>query len=302
MQAAVGHYRLLDRLGAGGLEVFRARDTRVGRTVAVKLLPPSLVADSDRRAALFETAAQLTRLSHPGIAALFDAGEDGDRVFLACEWVVGETLGSLVGQQPLNIRRALELGSAIADALAEGHAHGLAHADVRPDTIVVSQSGRPKLLDFALSPWTRPGAAGSAGADAAGPAATALAYLSPEQALGQRADHRSDIFSLGLVIFEMLTGTSPFMAPSGADTMVRVLQHRAPPPSRLAPHVPIELDDVVLRALQKSVDARYDSAAKLAADLRRVASQLEGRQTPNRAAVKPGSAGAPRTRSWWKWF
>ena len=198
MLDAIAHYKVLGPLGAGGLgEVYRARDTRVGRTVAVKVLPPEITRDPDRLRALLDAAKVAAAVSHPNIAALFEVGEDAGRQFLVFEFVPGDPLNALIEGRALNVRRAVELAIQLADALADAEALDLMHGDIRPATIVVTSKDRAKLMNFGLAAFT----AGGASRRTAFPR-----YVAPEQAGGAVGDIRSDIFSLGAVLFEMLTG------------------------------------------------------------------------------------------------
>jgi len=294
----VAHYELLDRLGAGALgEVFRARDTRLGRTVALRRIPGTI--DDAVRSRLLSDARAISELSHPFVATLFDAGVHDGQVFLASEYVPGETLTRVLAGQPLNPRRAAELAAQLADGLAEAHALNLVHGDVRPDTIVVTPKGQAKLIDLGLSPYSSGGkarAAAAAGHDEGGPAHGALHYLSPEQALGQPVDGRTDIFSLGAVLYTMLTGHPPFSGDTAGALTVAVLGTTPVGPSRRNPEVPIELDAIVTRAMSKSLDRRYQSAAEMAADLRGAAMLLEVRSAEHDevAAVEA----APESSGW----
>jgi eukaryotic-like serine/threonine-protein kinase len=269
----VGHYRLLEPVGAGGMgEVFRARDTRLGRTVALKMLPPHIAADPDRRERFMQEARATASLSHPGIAVLFEAGEADGQLYLAFEFVPGETLGSVIAAGPIPARRAVPIALQIADALAEAHAAGIVHRDIKPDNVVITPKGGAKVLDFGLASWTEGGLARTIAPTQLETAPSlvvgTIAYMSPEQALAQALDARSDVFSLGVVLYEMLTGRNPFLAPTAAATLVNILQLRVPAPSSLNPQVPPELDAIVARALTRDLQGRYGSAAALAADLR----------------------------------
>jgi len=269
----IGPYQVLDRLGAGGLgEVFRARDTVHGRTVAVKRVPSAIAPDSARAVELRTIAQSLGRASHPGVAALYECGEQDGALYLAHEYVPGQRLSELVGGRPLNPRRAVEIAIDIADALAALHQEGVQHGDLDPDNIVITLKGHAKLLDAGLAAFTAGGALrASAGARLGTLPISALStvrYLSPEQALGERIDARSDVFALGAVLYEMLTGQPAFDAPAADAVVLRVLQATPPAPSNKAPNVPTELDMIVARALAKSLDRRYASAAALADDLR----------------------------------
>jgi serine/threonine protein kinase len=291
----VAHYQLLDRLGSGALgEVFRARDTRLGRTVALRRVT-GLDNEAVRDRLLAEARA-LAMVSHPFLATLFDAGDDGGQVYLATEFVPGETVTRLVGGQPLHPRRAAELAAQVADGLAEAHSHGFVHGDVRPDNIIVTPKGQAKLLELGLSPYTSGGASRAAAAGGQGSADAphaALQYLSPEQALGQRPDARTDIFSLGAVLYTMLTGLAPFKAETAASLAVAVLQAKPAPPSHFHREVPFEIDAIVARAMMKSLDRRYQSAAEMAADLRAAAMLLEvraGRESDNEGGAETSSS------------
>ncbi|HSC29780.1 MAG TPA: serine/threonine-protein kinase [Vicinamibacterales bacterium] len=282
MTESVSHYNLLERLGEGGLgEVYRARDTKVGRTVALKVLPPGLLADEAQRAAVTSAARAAAALSHPNIATLFDSGEHRGRWYLAYEFVAGTTLRNEMGGRAVNPRRALELAVQIADALADAHARDLVHGDLRPDTIMVTGKGSAKILEFGLSAWTRGGAAravAAASPDALGSDPLRVAaYLSPEQALGGAIDARSDLFTLGVILYEMLTGRSPFAGATSGATVMNVIRNTPPRPSELNPGLHAELDGIVGRALAKDLDGRYQSAASFAAELRSMAAMLDVR-------------------------
>lgn len=300
----LGHYKILDRLGAGGLgEVYRARDTRLGRTVAIKLVPDQLVADPARRARLLQDARRASALSHPNVATLYEIGEQPDRVFLVFEFVPGETLSGLIGGRPLNPRRAVDIAIQIADALADAHAAGLASDDIRPDNIIVTPKGAAKLLDVGLSRWTAGGAArehaATTIATGVGMSRETAAYLSPEQAVGERVDSRTDIFSLGIVLFEMLTGRVPFAGRTAADVVLQIAQATPPKLRDVNPALPPELEPVIQRALAKSLDQRYEAVATVAAELRAVGAILETRaMTAAPVMSRPSSRRRGRI-GWW---
>jgi serine/threonine protein kinase len=298
MPDTIGHYHVLDRLGAAGTgEVFRARDARVGRTVVLKRLSDAMVADPARRERLYRDVEAASRVSHPHVATLYEVIEERGGLFLVQDFVPGDTLRRVMSGQPLNPARALEFAAQLADALAEAHAHGLVHRDLQPDTVIVTPRGQAKLLDLGLAGFTRTGAlresaaAAFASADAAPP--SALPYFSPEQALGESVDHRTDIFSLGVVLYEMLTGRSPFAGATAQATMLAILQSVPPPPSQQNPAVPTTVDAVVVRALAKSLETRYQSAAELSGDLRVALQGLEARQV---AADRSDASPARRAR------
>ena len=261
MPDAIAHYKILESLGSGGIgEVYRARDTRAGRTVAVKVLSPAVVADPAKFDALSTIAARLAKLSHPNIAMLFDGGQEGDRYYLVFEFVQGQPLGSLINGRPLQVRRALEFAINLADALAEAHAADLIHGDIRPDTIMITLKDRAKFMNFGLAPFT---GGGVSRVQASSP------YVSPEELAGHPADARSDIYSLGAVMFEMLTGR-----PRARGLVL----------SGLNPNVPPEIEQIMSRMLAATLEHRARSAATIAAELRSVAAILDTRTEAAEAA------------------
>jgi serine/threonine protein kinase len=254
----VAHYNLLERLEpAGPGELYRARDTRLGRTVAVRLLPVGFANDAER-AELLERARSLISLSHPNVTTLFDAGEDEGRLYLAFEFLKGQSLRAELAGRPMNVRRAVELAIQMADAVADAHAAGFVHGGLSPDSIVVTARGHAKIPAFEL--------AAQAGFDNNAEDVRLRDYDSPEEARGQEADERSDIYSVGAVLYEMLTTRRP-------------LHRGASAPSASNRHVPKELDDIVLRAVAPNPELRYQSAASFAAELRAMAAILEVRGT-----------------------
>jgi serine/threonine protein kinase len=281
MGESIAHYNVLERLGTGALgDVYRARDMKVGRTVALMTPSPALVEEPDRRMKFLEDARLATALNHPNIATLFDVVEKDGRSYLAYEFAAGPSLREEMGGRPVNVRRAVELTAQIADALAEGHSRGLVHGDVRPENVVVTPKGSPKILNFGLSTWTDGGRARRAAASAEGLGSDphgVAAYLSPEQAIGATIDARSDLFSLGVVLYEMVTGRNPFAAPTPAATLVNVTRLPASPPSAANKALPAELDALIARVLAKSLEARPQSAVSLAADLRSLGTALDRR-------------------------
>lgn len=273
--AAIGPYQVLERLGAGGLgEVFRARDTVHGRTVVIKRVPSAIAPDSERGASLRAVAQSLSHVSHPGIASLYECGEQDGALYLVQEFVPGQHLSELIGGRPLNPRRAIEIALDVADALATLHHEGFHHDDLGPDNLVITPKGHAKLLDAGLAAFTAGGAIRSTAGSRLGnlpvSALSTVRYLSPEQALGEQIDQRSDLFALGAVLYEMLTGQPPFDAASADAVVLRVLQATPLPASRTTANVPSEMDMIVGRLLAKSLERRYASAAALADDLRTV--------------------------------
>jgi eukaryotic-like serine/threonine-protein kinase len=248
MLDSVGHYKILDRIGAGGVgELYRARDTKLGRTVAVGVLSPETASNPERRSRFVQDARAAAALSHPNIAALYEVGEAGDLTYIVSEFVPGEPLTTTIANRSVSPRRAMDFATQLADALADAHAEGIAHRNLRSTAVTVTPKDKVKVLDFGLSAWTEPDAA---------------AYTPPGTAAD--ADVRADIAALGVVFYEMLTGRSPL--------------HTAPAaPSSINANAPPELDAIVLKALSNSEDDRFESAATLAAEIRSVAAMLDVR-------------------------
>lgn len=280
MAETLGHYKILERVGAGGLgQVYRARDTKVGRTVLVKLAGSAITSRPDTRASFLTDARRAASVSHPNVATLFEVSDGPDGVFLAIEYVPGDPLRKEIAGRALNPRRAIEVAAQIADALAEAHALGVLHLDLCPDTVLISTHGMTKVLDLGLSSWTNGGRARAAAAAAfKGHGAiepSRAEYLSPEQVLGQAVDERSDLFVLGSLFYEMLTGRPAFSGPTPLDRARAVVERMPPPPSTVNHEVPRELDELVARVLAKHPEDRPSSAAAFAADLRAAAAVLD---------------------------
>ncbi|MGE0704383.1 MAG: serine/threonine-protein kinase [Vicinamibacterales bacterium] len=241
----LGHYKILERRGAGGIgDVYRARDTRLGRTVAVKVVRHDAFRDESQRRRLLEDARAAAALSHPHVAAFYEIGEQQGDLFLVSEYVPGQSLRVLVSGRPINTRRAIELAAQVADGLAQAHAHGMAHGDIRADNIVVTPKGSAKVMEPAFAAWIA-----DPGHD--GPATAATG---------------DDIYDLGLVLFEMLTGIAPTQ---------RENAHGVSAPSSLNSSLPERVDAVVGRMLAPERSNRFSSAAVAAAELRQVAVTLE---------------------------
>ena len=267
---SVGHYRILKEIGSGGMgQVFRAFDTRLHRTVAIKVLPSTHVADPDRKRRFLHEARAASKLSHPNIVTLHDMASDGELDYLVMEYVAGKTLKELIGPEGLLISEAGGYAIQLAGALAVAHAAGLIHRDIKPANIMVTNDGQVKVLDFGLAKLLTP-----AGADSlvvqtvSGMLMGTVSYMSPEQTRGEPLDARSDIFAFGTVLYEAVTGQLPFRASSLPSTMHEIALHDPPPPSRVQPRVPLWLEQIILRCLRKHVGERYQSMAELLEALR----------------------------------
>ena len=276
----VQHYRITQRLGAGGMgEVYRADDLRLGRSVALKFLPSTLKADPDSRARLLNEARAASLLQSANIAVTYDIGEGPDGSdFIVMEFVDGELLSNRVARGPLPIREAIEAGVQIADALDEAHKRGIIHRDIKSANLIRTERGTIKVLDFGLAKITP----GMSAADVTQPGVTmagmvigTVSYMAPEQALGKAVDHRADLFSLGVVLFELLTGRVPFEGATATEIIDHILHQEPPPVSRYITGVPAALDEIVKRALEKSPAFRYQSAREIHDDLKDVAASLD---------------------------
>ncbi|MBM3298139.1 MAG: hypothetical protein FJY83_11150, partial [Candidatus Aminicenantes bacterium] len=277
----LGPYEVVAPLGAGGMgEVYRARDQRLQRDVAVKVLPRSVAADADRLARFEREARALAQLSHPAILSIFDFGKEGETTYAVTELLEGETLRERLGNEKLPWRRAAEIAAAVAEGLASAHGAGIVHRDLKPENIFITHDGRVKILDFGLARVApaRPGPAEGATLSLAPPDTVpgavlgTVGYMAPEQVRGEPADARSDIFALGCLLFEMLTGQRAFHRDTAAETMTAILKNPVPELDLSGTDISSELDRIVGRCLEKSPGERFQSASDLAFSLRELAS------------------------------
>jgi predicted Ser/Thr protein kinase len=303
------HYHVEDLLGRGGMgEVYRALDTRLQRPVALKVLKPELVADPERKQRFFLEARAAAAVNHPAIAQVYDIDEADGITFIAMEYVDGRTVGQLVTQAELDLMGAVEIGIQVAEGLARAHDAGIIHRDIKSDNIMVTRDGHAKILDFGLAKLLDSGAA-EAGVSAAPAAASGrtltieqahtiagavlgtLSYMSPEQARGRPLDPRSDIFSLGIVLYEMVTGELPFKGETPLDTMHAIAFEEAKPVTVIRRNLPPQIHQIVSRCLRKRREDRYPDAHALADDLKRLKRDLE---TGSRLTAPPGA----RLQAW----
>ena len=271
----LGHYRIEGLLGAGGMgEVYRARDDRLQREVAIKVLPEAVARDPDRLARFEREALALARLSHPNILAIHEFGREGDVAYVVMELLHGETLRARTARERLPWRKAVEIAAGVADGLASAHGHGIVHRDLKPENLFLTSDGHPRILDFGIARFEL--AADSRAETLPAPAFATrpgmvvgtVGYLSPEQARGEPGDARSDIFALGGVLFEMLTGRRAFARDSVDGTLRAILAEPAPDISDLGLGIPPDVGRIVARCLEKDAEDRVQSARDLAFDLR----------------------------------
>jgi hypothetical protein len=294
----LGSYRIVDKLGEGGMgEVWRGRDERLNRMVAIKILPPDVANDPPRRARFNQEAKALAALNHPNILSIFDFGEDNGQVFIVSELVDGESLRVIIDRGPVPSRKAVEMAVQIADGLAAAHSLQVVHRDLKPENVMVTRTGQVKLLDFGLAKQgnvTEGDKTASMALSVPGTVMGTAGYMSPEQVRGEPVDTRSDIFSFGCVLFEMLTGKRAFKAPSGVETMHAIL-HSEPDEFQGDMKMPPALAVIVRRCMEKQPGQRFQSAADLAFALRAVNSTatvvqpalIEAAKPPRRGWLRP---------------
>src|SRR5262245_20338207 len=290
----VGHYHITAKLGAGGMgEVFLAEDKRLERKAAIKFLPAEMAADPDRRQRFLNEARAASALNHPHVCVVYDVGETEDGLpFIAMEFVEGQALDALLKHGPLEVGRIADIAVQVADALDAAHSRRIVHRDIKPGNISLNERGQVKVLDFGLAKrmpteTDQPEVTQEFQPTRHGQVVGTPRYMSPEQVLGKEIDHRSDLFSVGVVLYELATGQRPFTGSNFGELVNNIVHAQPPAIARLNYNVPPELERITLKCLQKSPDRRYQSARELLVDLRNLARQLE--QGP--AASRPAPPG-----------
>jgi len=282
----LSHYRLGKKLGEGGMGVvYHAEDTKLRRQVAVKVLPPELVENKERRLRFMREARTAAAVNHPNIATVYEVDEVDGVLFIAMELIQGKSLReTLASGRPLPLRQTLRLASEMSEGLARAHKAGVIHRDLKPDNIMLTEDGHAKILDFGLAKLREETPSGGAGDDADSSRMATISgemtkegkifgtakYMSPEQARGRIVDERSDLFSLGSVLYEMATGKAPFGGETTTDTLSSILRDSPPPPMQLNPQVPPELERIIVNCLEKDAQDRYQHADQIVVDLRKL--------------------------------
>ena len=285
----ISHYRITAKLGEGGMGVvYRAEDTRLGRDVALKFLPPEWTRDPDAKTRFVHEARAAAALNHPNICTIYEVDEVDGQTFIAMDLVEGESLKDRIERGPLKMTDALSLGIQIAEGLAAAHAKEVVHRDIKPGNVMVTRDGRARIMDFGLAKVR-----GQTRLTKTGSTTGTAAYMSPEQSLAEDVDHRTDIWSFGVLLYEMVTGQRPFRGDYDQAVVHAILNTEPEPMTGLRTGVPMELERVATKAMAKRLDERYQHMDDVLADLRALKRSLESATMvaqPASASRAPGAA------------
>lgn len=289
----ISHYRIITKLGAGGMgEVYLAEDTKLNRKVAVKFLQLNSLENEQAKQRFIREAKVVAMLDHPNICGIYEVDNNDDSTFIVMQYIEGETLADRVRRSPLELNDVLDIGEQVIDALAEAHSCGIIHRDIKPHNVMLTPRGKVKVLDFGLAKLFHQSKSSNTDAEteinltSPGLVMGTVAYLSPEQALGEALDGRSDIFSFGILLYEITTGRHPFKTDSVTGTIAAILTRQPPPLSKFRKHIPLELQEIVNKALAKSKELRYQTAMDLASNLKQLREQLSSSQ-PKHGIIAP---------------
>ncbi|MBA2260190.1 MAG: protein kinase, partial [Acidobacteria bacterium] len=286
-----GHYEIIEQIGAGGMgEVYLAEDTRLERKTALKILPGAVAQDEDRMQRFVREAKSASGLNHPNIITIYEIGETDNTHFIAAEYIEGDTLRERLKGAPINLKSALEIAIQVASALDAAHRTGIVHRDIKPDNVMIRPDGLIKILDFGIAKLTEKLSetdleAATEAQTRAGTIIGTAAYMSPEQARGQTVDARSDIFSFGVMLYEMLVGKRPFEGVNAVETIGSILNKEPVPLSRQTPDVPLEIERIINKTLRKDREERYQTAKDVLIDLKDVKQDLEFQNKLERTAA-----------------